>query len=1056
MTIKMSDAFLKLLFSLILLQSYNENIKAQTVAFSAPDTVCVNTPVQIKNLTTGSSTSYWNFCVSSINATPNASNLGNIGGLLQAPVFVDNVFQNGNYYGFVVNNYPGNLVRLDFGNSMLNTPTATDLGNFGGIIPKTAEGIQVVESNGNWQAIIVGGTPLSGGTPRILKVDFGASLSNPNPVATNWGNIGNLDQPIDLYLFKDKTNWYGFTVNSSNNSITRFNFGNDFSNPPTAVNLGSFGSLSYPTGIYTISDNGFWRIFISNGTSNTVTRLDFGSSLLNTPVAVDLGKLSNTLSEPRDIYIMKFCSETVGFVVNGRTNDLVKLNFANGLDNPPQAVSLGNVGNLNFPHSISQLFRVGSDIYSLIPNVNNNTLTRLEFKGCTGTDVNVSNSSNFDPPPIIYSKPGTYNINLMIDEGLPTQASFCKTIVVISSPQKAPTIDTAFCLGDSVLLKSNFTSGINLWSTGNNSNSIIVKNPGVYWVEANNYGCSVRDSMIVSENLLPVVKIGNDTSLCKGDSIKLNARNSGSQFLWQDGSSQQTLIAKKTQIYSVQVTDANKCISKDSIKIIVNALPVFQLTKDTTICKGEHIQLTVAGNNINSYHWIPDATLSNPSISNPVAFPENSKKYFISVTDKNGCINNDSVLVSIAELPIVTTIEDSVICAGSSVILNTTGSNNYVYQWSPADGLSNPLIQNPVASPSSDKHYTVKAENMWGCIFEATVSITLKPLPALSISNDDTTICSSTDVQLLAISPNNSIFIWLPDSSLSNSLIANPVASPLQTTTYKVTVTGDNNCSASDSVTIQVLPKPVFSISPVISKICEGDSVVLSASGGDQYQWTPAATILNPASASIKVFPTNDTRYSVFITDNKCAISKTLEATVSIQPKAKIKITKTNDINCTLGSATLSVTGQAEKYQWAPAESLSDPTSSTTTAYPTENTMYYLKATGNNGCISEDSIEVRVQNNGNKNKYLLPTAFTPNNDGLNDCFGIKNWGRITHLEFSIFNRFGEKIFFSANPSTCWDGRYKGNPQPAGAYVYIVKATGVCGDINTKGTFTLIR
>ncbi|HEV2830777.1 MAG TPA: gliding motility-associated C-terminal domain-containing protein, partial [Hanamia sp.] len=86
----------------------------------------------------------------------------------------------------------------------------------------------------------------------------------------------------------------------------------------------------------------------------------------------------------------------------------------------------------------------------------------------------------------------------------------------------------------------------------------------------------------------------------------------------------------------------------------------------------------------------------------------------------------------------------------------------------------------------------------------------------------------------------------------------------------------------------------------------------------------------------------------------------------------------------------------------------------------------------------------------------LPTAFSPNNDGMNDCFGVKKWGYLTNLEFSIFNRFGERVFFTTDASNCWDGRYKGIPQDAGAFVYIVKANGICGSFNKRGTFVLIR
>jgi gliding motility-associated-like protein len=92
----------------------------------------------------------------------------------------------------------------------------------------------------------------------------------------------------------------------------------------------------------------------------------------------------------------------------------------------------------------------------------------------------------------------------------------------------------------------------------------------------------------------------------------------------------------------------------------------------------------------------------------------------------------------------------------------------------------------------------------------------------------------------------------------------------------------------------------------------------------------------------------------------------------------------------------------------------------------------------------------------NKGEYFMPNAFTPNNDGINDCFGLKFWGNITKLDFSIYNRFGERIFYSTDPVKCWDGRYKGVLQNIGAYVYIIKAVTACDTVERKGTVFLVR
>jgi hypothetical protein len=210
------------------------------VSFIAPDTVCLNAPFTIQNTSETASSYYWNFCGANASTDPIGSNLGNFG--FSTPVFSDYAKDGTNYYVFVTNNYPGKLVRLDFGSSLLNTPTAHDFGNIGGIIPDFCEGIQLVRNEGRWYALILGGKPVG----RIVKVDFGATLANNNPVAINWGNIGDLAYPTDLHIFQNGDQWFGLTINAMNNSITRFNFTSSFSNTPTAVNYGNIGGLNYP------------------------------------------------------------------------------------------------------------------------------------------------------------------------------------------------------------------------------------------------------------------------------------------------------------------------------------------------------------------------------------------------------------------------------------------------------------------------------------------------------------------------------------------------------------------------------------------------------------------------------------------------------------------------------------------------------------------------------------------------------------------------------------------------------------------------------------------
>src|SRR4029078_12478818 len=200
-----------------------------------------------------------------------------------------------------------------------------------------------------------------------------------------------------------------------------------FSNTPTGTNLGSVGGLVSPTGIYAIKDNGNWYAFVTNADNgNTISRLSFGSSLLNTPTGVNLGNIGGKFVKPWDIQIIKYCGNNIGFLINASTAELLKLDFGASVTNAPVVTSYGNIGNMSFPHCISKIFREGADLYCFVTNVDKSTLTRIKFSGCT--NASVPNSSVQNPAPITYNAPGVYNINLSVDDGLPTQAAVCKQV----------------------------------------------------------------------------------------------------------------------------------------------------------------------------------------------------------------------------------------------------------------------------------------------------------------------------------------------------------------------------------------------------------------------------------------------------------------------------------------------------------------------------------------------------------------------------------------------------------------------------------------------------
>jgi gliding motility-associated-like protein len=228
----------------------------------------------------------------------------------------------------------------------------------------------------------------------------------------------------------------------------------------------------------------------------------------------------------------------------------------------------------------------------------------------------------------------------------------------------------------------------------------------------------------------------------------------------------------------------------------------------------------------------------------------------------------------------------------------------------------------------------------------------------------------------------------------------------------------------------------------------------LVASGGDSYIWTPALFLDNPNVSNPVATPDSSITYSVSIKENTCNESATLFTKLVVLPSPDLQINKSNDINCTLPSARLTAYG-AEDYTWTPASGLSSATIFNPVATPLVSTVYTVTGKGVNGCVNSDTISVKVDLNENR-FFGLPNSFTPNGDGLNDCFGVRYWGQVDKLDFSIYNRFGQKVFFTDNASKCWDGTFKGEPQSAGVFVYIIKAKTVCGNIDKKGTVTLLR
>ena len=204
---------------IIILSVIHLTVSGQPVVnFTLPDTSCIGTQINITNLTTGGSTFYWNFCSGDANTDPTAINIGNPGNLLNVPGYMTLVQDGNNYYSFITNQFMSGVVRYYHGTTFSHNPIGwTALGTFG-ILSDSIEGIQIKKDNGTWYGFVCNNNSL-------VRLNFGNSLAN-TPTATLIGRYSGLTMLSELVLLREGTTWIAFATCSLGNKFVKFNFFN--------------------------------------------------------------------------------------------------------------------------------------------------------------------------------------------------------------------------------------------------------------------------------------------------------------------------------------------------------------------------------------------------------------------------------------------------------------------------------------------------------------------------------------------------------------------------------------------------------------------------------------------------------------------------------------------------------------------------------------------------------------------------------------------------------------------------------------------------------------
>ena len=539
--------------------------------------------------------------------------------------------------------------------------------------------------------------------------------------------------------------------------------------------------------------------------------------------------------------------------------------------------------------------------------------------GVAGTD--------FDPA---VAGVGTYIITYTYTDANTCVNFATQPITVNPLPPANAGPDVSICYGDCTDLTA--TGGTDYsWDTGESTSTINVcpTTSTTYIVTVTDVnGCSQTDDVYVNVWPLPIPYAGPNVSICLNDCTTLVATG-GVSYMWSNNVAYDTIYVCPivTTTYIVTVTDANGCSDTDDITVTVWPLPIADAGLNDSICLNDCTILTATGGT--AYVW---NTGDNTAAIN--VCPAVTTTYTVTVTDANGCTDDDDVIVTVWPLPTANAGPDVEVCIGECTIVTATGGDTYLWN----TGSNQQAL---LACPTVSTTYTVTITDVNGCTDSDEVIAIVNPIPVADAGPDDV-ICFGECTALSA--SGGVIYIWS-----NNNYGPTMNVCPAVTTTYTVTVTDINGCTDSDEVIITVNPMPPANAGADVD-ICFGSCSILTASGGTIYLWNTGET-----TASINVCPVVTTTYTVTVTDaNGCV--NTADVIVNVQPIPVADAGPNVDIcdgDCT--NLTASGAGAGGTYVWNDGSS-----NVSINVCPIVTTTYSVTVTDIYGCTDSDVVIVSV------------------------------------------------------------------------------------------------
>jgi gliding motility-associated-like protein len=547
---------------------------------------------------------------------------------------------------------------------------------------------------------------------------------------------------------------------------------------------------------------------------------------------------------------------------------------------------------------------------------------------------------------------------------------------VIALPSFSIGKDTSLCFGSDILL--NAGSGwktVNWYSqkygflTGDTSEYkyTALVNDTIYAEAISNTGCRNYDSIYIASLSLPSFSVGYDTGVCYNDTASLHMSPVFQNTKWytihnillSSGNASYSYIVNQTDTIYAEVTDTHGCKNSDTIIVNKLQLPSINIGRDTAVCFDNQLPVhaIAAPGHINWYS-ANEGTIASDTSSIKITVVADNTLWAV-ITDKNSCMNSDTIKITKLNLPDFTIGNDTSVCKYNDVLLNAgTG-------WKRVDWYDNSsgLLQ---ADSWFYNHQVISDDTIWAkvtdynnCINTDSVHIISWQLPAFSLGND-TALCKDQFIMLDAGSN------WLNVSwnSVKKGLILNgnqtlDYQSVMSDTIWAV-VTDNHLCSNSDTIIVTTLGLPQLNLEPAVS-VCYNDSLHISAGDGwKTVNWHSAKYgLINTNSSEItRVITENDTLFAEVLNNNNCLNYDT--TVVTVIPLPVVNLGRDTDI-CLNQEIVFHVPDSLRDVNWySSLNGLISSGNKTFKYRPLKSDTISVKVLSNAGCTSFDSLVIVV------------------------------------------------------------------------------------------------